>query len=390
MKRRIAVFTGTRAEYGLLRTLVKRLDADERCELSLVVSGTHLSRVHGHTVDEILADGFTPASCIDMELDGDSPSDICKATGKLIAGIGKTFESLSPDLLVLLGDRYECLAAAVGAGISGVPIAHLHGGEITEGAVDDAFRHAITKLSHLHFTSTEAYRQRVIQLGENPRHVFMVGALGVENALSIPPLDEDDIRAFLKIPAPRPYFLCTFHPVTLEHGNALAQVKRLLSSFEDFPEHAVVFTGANADSEGDSINRLLTETVSRHPGQFRFFASLGVIRYLSAARYAAAVVGNSSSGIVEVPSLKTPVVDIGERQKGRIRSPAIIHCDTETEEITTALRRALTTEQHDKARNLHNPYEKPGVSASIAETILSLPLAGILKKSFYNLPQSGE
>lgn len=367
-----------------------RLSRDGRCRLSLIVSGSHLAHRQGHTVDEIHSDGFIPTACIDMHAAGDSPRDICAATGKLIAESGKTFGTIAPDLLVLLGDRYECLAAALGATICGLPIAHLHGGEITEGANDDSFRHAITKLSHLHFTSIDAYRHRVIQMGEDPRHVFTVGALGVENALTLPPLDEDDVRRFLRLPSPRPYFLCTFHPATREHEPALDQLSRLLASFENFPDHAVVLSGANADAGGDSINRLLMETASRFPDRLRYVTSLGAVRYLSTARYAACVVGNSSSGIIEIPSLKIPVVDIGDRQKGRIRSPAIVHCATGTEDITAALRRALGAEQSRAVQVSPNPYERTGTSASIAETLLSFPLDNILRKSFHDLPLSGE
>ncbi len=385
MKRHIAVFTGTRAEYGLLRPVLHRLDKEAGCRLSLIISGAHLSQTHGHTIDEILTDGFTPAASIPLDLEKGTSLNICQVTGHLISQMGEALERLSPDLLVVLGDRYECLAASTSASILGIPLAHLYGGEVTQGAFDDAFRHAITKMSHLHFTSTEAYRRRIIQLGESPEKIFTVGALGVENALSLPLLPEDEIRTFLGVKAPAPYILSTFHPVTLEQGMAGDQLATFLSALEKFPNYSVIFTGANADPEGNIVNERLKEITAQHPERLHFFHSLGSLRYLSAAQHAVCVIGNSSSGIIEIPSLGTPVIDVGNRQKGRERSLAVLHCDTKQEAITEALRQALSPEYNHFSRSQINPYEKTGTTASIVNILLSFRLDGILNKHFHDL-----
>lgn len=384
--RTIAVFTATRAEYGLLRPVLLRLREAAGCRLRLLVSGTHLSPLHGHTLDEILADGFTPDAAIPLALDDDAPAALCASLGSMIGDTGRILSGLRPDLMMLLGDRYECLGAAMAAAMSCIPVAHIHGGEVTRGAVDDAFRHAVTKLAHLHFTSCEPYRRRVIQLGETPKRVWNVGALGVENALRLPLWDESRIRAELGLAPGRPYFLCTFHPVTLEPGDEDRQLDALCSALAAFPDHAVIFTGANADAGGLGLNCRLKAFAQTNLDRVRLFASLGVTRYLSAAKYASCVAGNSSSGIIEIPSLGTPVVNIGSRQGGRIASPAVLHCPAEKEAVASCLRRALTPEHRALARATPNPYEGKDTSATIARTLMEHPLEDILRKSFHDIP----
>ena len=383
--RTVAVFTATRAEYGLLRPLLLRLRESRQCRLQLIVSGTHLSHAHGYTLTEIQHDGFEPDATIPLDFSKDSPGHLCGALGTMIAETGASLARLQPDIFVLLGDRYECLGAATAAAMMQIPVAHIHGGEITRGALDDSFRHAVTKLSHLHFTSCEPYRQRVIQLGEQPDRVWNVGALGVENALSLPLFDETAVRDYLHLEAGRPYFLCTFHPVTLEPGQEETQWREMQQALERYANHAVVVTGANADPGGGLINRMLAQWGRQQPERVRLFDSLGVLRYLSAAKYAACVVGNSSSGIIEIPSLGVPVVNIGDRQQGRIASPAVLHCPPEEDAIIASLTQALTPGCREHARVTPNPYEKAETSAAIAEILLTFPLRSILKKVFFDI-----
>ena len=379
MKRCIAVFSGTRAEYGLLRPLLLKLKKKD-CTLKIIASGTHLSEAHGHTLEEIRNDGFSPI-CVDMQLGGDT--SLCRSMGLVLEGAGKVFEACPPDLLVVLGDRYETFCAVAAATIKGIPIAHIHGGETTIGAIDEAFRHSITKMSHLHFTSCEPYRQRVMQLGENPERVWNVGALGVENALTLHLPDEEALRRSVGL-SPGPYILCTFHPVTLEPGQETAQLQSLLNALDALPSYSIIFTGANADVGGNAINALLRAWASAQEGRVKLVSSLGVVRYLAAAKYAACVVGNSSSGILEVPSLGTPVLDIGNRQLGRIRSQAALSCEASEEAISAGLRMALSQEYRKKAQTALNPYQGENTSSRIVDILLHYPLQGILKKIFYD------
>lgn len=383
--RTIAVFTATRAEYGLLRPLLLRLRESRQCRLQLIVSGTHLSHAHGYTLTEIQHDGFEPDATIPLDFSKDSSEHLCGELGSIVAKTGAALARLQPALLVLLGDRYECLGAATAAAMMQIPVAHIHGGEITRGALDDSFRHAVTKLSHLHFTSCEPYRQRVLQLGEDPQRVWNVGALGVENVLNLPLLDASTTRQALRLADNAPYILCTFHPVTLEPEQEARQLASLCAALDKFSQHRVVFTGANADPGGGSINRQLHDYTTAQPERIRIFQSLGVLRYLSAAKYAACVVGNSSSGIIEIPSLGVPVVNIGNRQQGRIASPAVLHCPPEKDAIVASLAQALTPECREHARITPNPYEKAGTRAAIAEVLLTFPFNNILKKYFFDI-----
>lgn len=382
--RKIAIFTGTRAEYSLLKPLLDGVQHHQSLHLQLIVSGSHLSQAHGMTVDAVYADGFVPDVCVPVVSAVGASSTLHDCMGLALQAYGAVLQKLRPDIVVLLGDRYEAFCMAVAATANNVPLAHIHGGELTQGAMDDAFRHAITKMSHLHFASCERYRQRLLQLGEQPDRVWQVGALGVENVHKLPLLAEHEIREFLGMGS-QPYLLCTFHPVTLEPGSAVRQVHNLLTALEAFPTYGVVFTGANSDPEGEAVNILLQEHCTQSGLQHKFFHSLGGLRYLSAARYAACVLGNSSSGILEVPSLGTPVVDIGDRQVGRERAACILHSLSEVDDIMQKLHIALSPAQREYARTSPNPYDTAGTSAAILEVLHTFPLAELRKKVFYDL-----
>lgn len=383
--RKIAIFTGTRAEYSLLKPLLQGIQHHPCLDLQLIVSGSHLAEVHGMTVDAVLADGFVPDACVPVLLAGGATSTLHDCMGRALQGYGAVLQNLEPDIVVLLGDRYEAFCMAAAATANNVPLAHIHGGELTLGAMDDVFRHAITKMSHLHFASCERYRQRILQLGEQPDRVWQVGALGVENVHSLPLLAEQEIRNFLGMGS-QPYLLCTFHPVTLEPGCAVRHVHNLLTALAAFPAYGVVFTGANSDPEGEAVNILLQEHC-RHSGLgHAFFLSLGGLRYLSAARYAACVLGNSSSGIVEVPSLGTPVLDIGDRQAGRERAACILHSSPEVDDIVKKLQIAVSPAQRECVRTSPNPYDTPGTSAAILDVLHTFPLKKLSRKVFYDLP----
>jgi UDP-hydrolysing UDP-N-acetyl-D-glucosamine 2-epimerase len=381
----ICFFTGTRAEYGLLRPLMKAVAAAPDARLCTLVTGMHLAESCGATWREIEADGLPIDERVEVLLDGATDTGVCTAMGLGIMRYGEALKRLGPDLLVVLGDRFEALAAATAANVCKVPIAHIHGGELTLGAMDDAFRHAITKLSHLHFTSTEAYRQRVIQLGEEPSRVFNVGALGVENGKTLPLVARQDVEQRLGLPPEQPYFLITFHPATLDMQPPGEQLKALLEALDAFPNFLCVFTGANADPGGGELNRLLAAAAQAQPGRFRFSISLGATLYLSAARAAAAVLGNSSSGIIEVPSLGVPTVDIGNRQRGRIRSNSVIHCPPQTAAIEAAIATAISDDFQALARTAPNPYDRAGTTASIIGVLLACDAETLLNKGFHDL-----
>ncbi len=385
-KRKIAVFTGTRAEYGLLRGLLLELKDRPACDLALIAGAAHFEERFGRTVREIEADGLPIAARVTLPLSDDSRAGNCASFGAAVSGLGRELEALRPDILVLLGDRYESMAAAVAASLLRVPLAHIHGGETTEGAVDEAFRHSITKMSHLHFTACEEYRLRVIQLGEAPERVWNAGSLGVENihTLNLPP--EEEMRSLFGFSPSLPYIICTFHPVTLEADTAVQQCSALLRALEAFPEYGVVFTGANADSGGMAVNALLQEYAARNAGRFRFIHSLGVLRYLAAVKYSACVAGNSSSGIIEAPSLGAPALDIGDRQKGRARAASVRHAEADEMSVREGLSQVLSPEYKALAASCPNPYDRPGSAALIAGVLMGRPLGEILKKTFYNLP----
>lgn len=354
-------------------------------ELQVIASGAHLSKEHGLTVREIRDDGFEPDEMVEITPPDDSPSAICKSMGLGLTGYGLAIERLRPDIVVLLGDRFETLCMAAAAQVFRVPVAHIHGGESSEGAIDEAFRHSITKMSHLHFTSCEVYRQRVIQLGESPDRVFNVGAPGVENVLLTETLSRDDVSRYTGLSPDQPYFIVTFHPVTLEKSSSGQQFKALLDAMDAFPNHNLIFTKANADTEGRVINRLIDEYAENHPRRCLAVTSLGALRYLSALKYCSAAIGNSSSGIIEAPSMRVPTVNIGDRQRGRVQARSILNCPPESDSIRESIARAISPLFVDAIKDVENPYEKPGTSRAIVETISRAELSAIIKKTFYDM-----
>ena len=384
--KKVCVVTGTRAEYGLLKPLIEKINQDKDLELQLVVTGMHLSPEFGLTYQEIEQDGFQISERNEMLLSSDTPNGITKSIGLGMIGFADIFTRIGSDIVVILGDRYEAIAAATAAMIHRIPIAHIHGGELTLGAVDDAIRHSITKMSTLHFTSTKEYRKRVIQLGEEPERVFWVGALGVENIRTQNLMSKIELSKSIHFSLNTPYVVVTFHPVTLEHNTAQRQFKNLLSALEHFDEYHILFTKANADADGRIINKEIDEYVEKNSDKAAAFTSLGMIRYLSALKYCEMVIGNSSSGIMEAPSFQIPTVNIGERQSGRVRVESVIDCGNSVEEIIEAIRKAKILKKKRILDDLKNPYEKCNTSENIFSEIQKyLQQNQSTKKIFYDI-----
>ena len=384
--RKICVYTSTRAEYGLLRRLMQQLKESPALHLQLLVSGSHLLRKQGNTLQEIQQDGFKPDRCVDIDLTDDSQEGICQSMGTALSGYGRFFSDFRPDILVLLGDRFEAFCCAAAAQICRIPIAHIHGGETTAGVVDEAFRHSITKMSHLHFPCCEAYRRRLVQLGEVPEHVHNVGALGVENIRNLPLMKKDALEKSLGFPLDGPFFLITFHPVTLENNSAGEQFGQLLLALDQYKGVKCIFTAANADTQGLVINQMQTDYQKRYPDRCLVTPSLGYLRYLSAMKYCTAVVGNSSSGLLEAPALKTPTVNIGDRQQGRVRTKSVKDCTPTKESIIEALNQACEPSFLYELETMEVPFEMPGTSNRIKKILAATDLDGIIKKKFFDLP----
>ena len=385
--KRIGIMTGTRAEYGLLKPLMQEINKDNDLELYLIVSGMHLSPEFGMTYQEIEEDGFEINAKVEMLLSSDSPAGISKSIGLGVIGFADEFQRADLDMLILLGDRYEALSAAICAMVMRIPIAHLHGGELTEGAIDEGIRHSITKMSYLHFTSTEQYRNRVIQLGENPERVFYVGALGVENIKKINLMTKEELERSIHFEIDENTVIVTYHPVTLENNTVEEQFLNLLEVLDRNPKIRMIFTKANADTNGRIVNELIDKYAAQNSERACAFVSLGQKRYLSALKYCRIVIGNSSSGIIEAPSFGKPIINIGDRQKGRICADSVINCGYTQQEIQQAMETALTKEFENKARNCRNPYEKENTAANIISVIKDYLLNDKikLKKGFYDI-----
>ncbi len=385
-KKKIIVVTATRAEYGLLKPIIKKLKQSEYFLVELAVTGMHLSPEFGSTYQEIEQDGIQIDNKIEILLSSDTPVAMSKTMGLALISFAEYFEKSCPDAIMVLGDRYETLAVCCAAMNARIPIFHLHGGEATEGLIDEAIRHAITKMSFFHFTSTEIYRRRVIQMGENPDRVFNVGALGVENVLHEELLSKNDLEKSLDFVLSKPYAVVTFHPVTLEDNHVELQMQELLGALDEHPEYLYICTKANADAGGRRINQILDDYAMQRKN-VAVFESLGLRRYLSAVKYAAMVIGNSSSGIMEVPSFGIPTINIGDRQKGRVQADSIINCPIDRREISKSILRAQSCEFYEIARQTKNPYGKGDTS----ETVLHILEEQFgtkdidLKKTFYNL-----
>lgn len=384
--KKVSVITGTRAEYGLLKPLITKIDNAVDMELKLIVTGMHLSPEFGLTYNEIERDGFTIAEKNEMLLSSDTPNGITKSIGLAVIGFADILTRIMPDIVVILGDRYEALAAATAAMIHRIPIAHIHGGELTEGLIDDAIRHSITKMSTLHFTSTEQYRKRVIQLGEQPQRVFNVGALGVENITTQKLLSKSELEQSIHFLLDRPYLIVTFHPVTLEKNTAGEQFSNLLNALDKYTEYQILFTKANADTDGRIINQQIDEYVSRNQDRAVAYTSLGMRRYLSALKYCEMVIGNSSSGILEAPSFHIPTVNIGDRQSGRIKGKSIIDCGGTTEEIIDGIQMAQIMKKDVDLQNEINIYEGKNTSGIMIQVIREYLLSSSdVKKGFYDV-----
>jgi UDP-N-acetyl-D-glucosamine 2-epimerase, UDP-hydrolysing len=384
--KKIVVLTATRAEYGLLKPVIKKLNADAAFDMRLAVTGMHLTPEFGMTVHEIEADQIPIDKKIEIILSSDTPIAVSKSMGLALISFSEYFEECMPDALVVLGDRYETLAVCCAAMNARIPIFHLHGGEATEGLIDEAIRHAITKMSYLHFASTEDYRRRIIQMGESPKRVFNVGALGVENALHANLLSLREVEESLEYVLGGQYAVGTFHPVTLEKATAKEQVEELLLALDEYPDINYVFTKANSDMEGRYINRLLQDYAENHDN-FLLVGSLGMRRYLSVLKYATFVIGNSSSGLIEAPSFGIPTINIGDRQKGRIAGSSVLQCLPDKNSICKAMQMALSNDFRKRARNAANPYGDGRTSDRVMEIIRNVLVRdGIeIKKKFYDI-----
>ena len=385
MIRKICVVTTSRAEYGLLYWLMSLIRDDKELELQIIVSGSHLMDKFGKTSQQIQNDGFKIDEKFEISLDSDKSSDISNAMAESLLGFSKAFKNLKPDIVVLLGDRYEILSAATSALLEGIPLAHIHGGEITEGAFDDAIRHSITKMSHLHFTSTQDYQKRVIQLGENPENVFYVGALGIESINRMVFLSREDLEKSLNIKFDKNNLLITYHPVTLNYDNTGKDIEELFSVLNELENTNLIFTLPNADPGHETIITKINNFAKEKALNRFVFKSLGQKRYLSVLQNVDAVIGNSSSGIIEVPSLKKATINIGDRQKGRISADSVIHCDNDKKSITNALNKIYSDDFQEMLKHVINPYDNGNSSEKILDVLKTVKLTNILRKKFFDI-----
>jgi UDP-N-acetylglucosamine 2-epimerase (non-hydrolysing) len=385
MKRRIAVFTGTRAEYGILFELIAKIQRSTTMQLQLIVSGTHLSPEFGATWRQIEHDGFPIDANVEMQVASDTSVGVTKSMGLGLIGFADVLDRLKPDILVVLGDRYEALAITQSAMIARIPIAHIHGGESTQGLVDEAIRHSITKMAHLHFVAAENYRRRVLQLGEDPQRVWVVGASGLDNIAKLKPLSKTALEKGLKIKLITPTFLVTYHPVTLSHEDSALAMRTLLEVLDE-TGGTIIITGANSDTGGAILRSEATRFAADRAGRVVYVESLGSMRYLSLMHHADIVIGNSSSGLIEAPAVGISTVDIGERQSGRLLAPSVIHCSEDANEIRSAVKQALTVQHRKISARCQTPYGTPGSAERIARVLETYPLDGILKKRFIDFP----
>lgn len=382
--RKICFVTGTRAEYGLLSRLMRLVKEDNDLRLQVIATNMHLMPEYGETYKEIEKDGFTIDKKVYMHKPSDDAHGIISSMAEEMQGMNDALSELKPDILVLLGDRYEILVAAQVALIHRVPIAHIHGGEVTEGAFDDAIRHSVTKMSSLHFTSCEEYRHRVIQMGEHPSRVFDVGSLGVENIKAVPLMTKDELEASLDFKIDTQTILVTYHPVTLG-GDPAKDIREFLDALDQFKDLKVIFTMPNSDTGRDAIALAVENYVEKHSNSAKAYTSLGLRRYLSTLQFVKSAVGNSSSGIIEVPSFGIPTLNIGDRQKGRLASKSVVNCGTSKGEVIVGLKLCLSEEMQKAAKTYENPYAKPDTANLIYQELKNVELAGLNLKTFYDL-----
>ena len=382
--RKICVITGTRAEFGLLRPLIELIINNKELQLQLIATGMHLSPEFGYTLKEITEAGFKVDKKVECLLSSDSPIGISKTIALAISGFADALDELAPDLVLVLGDRTEILGAVIATAMTNIPIAHLYGGETTEGAYDEAIRHSITKFSHLHFTSTENYRKRVIQLGEHPNTVFNVGAIGLDAIKKLRLLDRASFEQAIGFKLNEKNILITYHPVTLEKETPMETFQNILTALDELPNSTLIFTHANSDKNGRIINKMITEYVNSHKDKAVHFSSLGQLRYLSALQYVDFVIGNSSSGMTEVPAFHIPTINIGDRQKGRINCESIINSNNSLEDIKKSITFALDKTFRKKIQQQELLYGNGTAAEKIFQIIKEHNHISI-KKSFYNI-----
>ena len=386
--RRIAIITGTRAEYGLLRWLIEDLKEKPNVLVQLVVTGSHLSQEHGYTYDLILNDGHVADYLVDISVEGDSGADVARSMGRATSGFAECFEQLKPDLIVVLGDRFEILSAVQVALPMRIPVAHIHGGEVTEGAIDDSIRHAVTKLSHLHFASCEEYRLRILQLGENPERVWNTGSIALDNFERLKLLSSQVVREkYCGGVDSGKLALLTYHPTTLYPESDLEILNNIIAALMENKEFQVIATEANADAGGKRINQRLHEIASSF-NQIEVFASLGQVGYLSALAVSDLVIGNSSSGIVEAPSLGTPTINVGSRQDGRMKAASVIDVDGSLDSLRSAVKFSLSAEMQNRVKGLVSPFGNSGATFQISEIISTVNLEELLVKKFCDLSEA--
>ena len=386
MSRKICVVSGTRADYGLLRWVMQGIKDDADLNLQIIATGMHLSPEFGLTYKALEADGFEITRRVEMLTSSDTPLGIAKSMGLGMIGFADALNELNPDLIVVLGDRFEIFAAVAAALVARIPVAHLHGGETTEGAFDEAFRHSITKMSHLHFVAADEYKQRVIQLGEQPEHVFLVGGLGIDSIKRIKLLGRNELETDLGFKFGKKNLLITFHPATLERSSAITQMEALISALTELEDTQLIMTMPNADTDGRTLIKMVEHFASQH-SNVHTFTSLGQLRYLSCIAQVDGVVGNSSSGLAEVPSFKKGTINIGDRQRGRLQATSIINCEPTYKNIVDAINNLYSPSFQADLRRVRNPYGEGGASKKVVNTIKSINIKNIVKKDFYDLPK---
>ena len=384
INRKICIVTGSRAEYGLLYWLLKEINNSKELDLQLIVTGMHLSAYFGNTYKEIKKD-FKIDKKINISLSSDTSIGISNSMGIALTKFTSTYKKLKPEIIVVLGDRYEILSAATAAMISQIPIAHIHGGEKTEGSWDECIRHCITKMSHLHFVATEQYKKRVIQLGESPKKIYHVGGMGIENIKKITLLNKSEFEEAIGFKLNKKNILVTFHPVTLENNTSKEQFQQLLHTIDELEDTNIIFTKTNSDINGKVINKMIDQYTNLNSQKAISFKSLGQSRYLSALKHVDAIVGNSSSGLIEAPSFKIGTINIGDRQRGRIKSESVIDCLPKKKDIKISFEKLYSINFQKILKTTKNPYDNGSPSKKIVTILKNVNLQSILKKRFYDV-----
>ena len=386
MIKRICFITGTRADYGQLYKLMRYVDNEKSMELQVIATGMHLSSEFGMTYKQIEEDGIIINSKIEILLSSDTPTAISKSTGIGIISASEVFYKLKPDLIVVLGDRFEILSFCIAATFANVPIAHFHGGEITEALIDEPIRHSITKMSHIHFAATEEYRNRIIQMGELPSRVFNVGGMGVDRINNFKLLSKNNLESKINFTFSKKNLLVTYHPLTLEKPDvSIGEFKNLLTVLESQSDFNIIFTKPNADTHGRVLINMIDKFVDNFPDRSIAFKSLGDLKYLSSLKYVDAVVGNSSSGLTEAPTFKTATINIGDRQKGRIKAQSVIDCDAKISSINNAISMLSTREFQKKLLSVSNPYGNGGAAKVAYGILMKSDFKSLIKKKFYDI-----